>query len=173
MKYYPCPRCGRNQCKRNKRTKQTTCKNCGLDLPGEVWDRLKERNDTAKRTGVLKIPHAKLTDEEYAIVVKRREELWGRLARVLPGEEPEGYYRAEEVDLTPQETMSEVRRIILQYIAELEVRGEIPHGLTVVKVSPNPEVQGHLSVQFGLTDDHDHKDRDALIGFIGGRLSLL
>ena len=109
-----------------------------------------------------KVLSGALTEDEVMINESRRKELWARLDPLIEGRV-----------LTNPNVIKEVKYTILGYIAELEMMGEIPHGLTIISIEENPNSIGHLMVQFGLTSDCKQTDRERLMGFISGRLSLL
>jgi hypothetical protein len=114
-----------------------------------------------------------LSQEEAAIKAQRTEELWSRLKRVLPGGSSGFFGKSDEIDLTAEETVREVKLIISNFIGELEARGEIPPGLIVSGIVPNPDRPGHLSVHFGLAGDCKREDREVLLGYLTGRLSFI
>lgn len=127
---------------------------------------------------IFEVKQTELNEEEAIIVAKRREELWSRLERF--GDR-----------LTDPEIMKQVKNVILQYIAELEMKKEIPRGLIIEEIGPNLKkydkdkdgndhpkkgrfmFPGHLVVKFGLAADCPRENREPLLPFLGGRKCLL
>jgi hypothetical protein len=156
-----CPRCGSEYVSRQRKKRGfTECSSCELTLENDVWDRLKHKIKRLGSKGFIKLKTPELSQEEAIVVARRREEMWSRLNRF--GDK-----------LADPKTIKQVKNTILQYIAELEARKEIPVGLTVVSIGENKQRLGSLIVQFGLTDDCPKENREPLLGFLTGRLSLL
>jgi hypothetical protein len=170
MKYTPCPRCGSHKVLRERRVNgYTECRTCFLKLPSLAWDELKRKRKSLKGGEAIQLQAPKISEDEIRIINSRRDELWTRLARVLPDDS--GFYSSGEIDLSCKK--DEVKIIIMNYIAELEYRREIPYGLTVKKVSMNKKKEGHLLVEFGFADDCPFMNKSQLIPFIAGSYSLL
>jgi predicted nucleic acid-binding Zn-ribbon protein len=165
-----CPKCGSGKVYQDKILKMMACGNCGLRLPRNTWKEFSAKMDTMKESKQLEVEQAPLTEQEAYVVAKRRDELWNRLDRF-------------GTNLTHIETIKAVKNVIRQYIAELELRGEIPKGLIIKKIGPNEQrytngpfkghlmYPGHLVVEFGISNSCKHKDE--LLPFLGGRKCLL
>lgn len=169
-----CPRCGGWKVIEDRRPNGfTECRGCELRLPTFAWKQLLKKIARAKKGEVITLDAGPLSEAEAAIKAQRNEELWSRLERVLP-EGSSGFFgKGDEIDLTAEETVREVKLIISNFIGGLEARGEIPHGLIVSRIVPNPDRLGHLSVQLGLAEDCKREDREALLGYLTGRLSFI
>ena len=178
MKSDQCPRCGSSYIAReHKKQGCTECTDCGLKLPHDAWKRLRLKLANG-HNAIFEVRQPDLTEEEALVVAQRREELWFRLDRF--GDQ-----------ITTYDEMKNVKNVILQFISELESRGEIPYGLTVEEVGPNltrydkdrngndhPRkgelmFPGHIVVKFGLVKDCPKENREPLLPYLGGRKCLL
>lgn len=100
------------------------------------------------------------TDEAEGLqTFLRREELGKRLKRFegLPNNE---------------RTWSAMKRTIAAYITELELKGEIPHGLVPVVEGDNDR-RDHILVRFQIKEGTPKSDLPELLGYLSGRRSFI